>query len=278
MTLIRRLMINLALSVPLVAGLAAAPASAQTSGAASSGVPRPSPGDPRIRTVLYSPNEVVELRGHFGYQMLIEFAEDERIENVSIGDSLAWQVTPNRRANLLFLKPIERDIATNMTVVTNLRRYAFELTARAASSPMDPTIIYTVRFQYPQDAPKVLEIAPPAGAPPAADQLNFGYSFEGSKAILPARVFDDGRQTFFQWPDQTPTPAVFALGADGKESVVNFSVRNGYLVVSQTGPAFVLRHGAQRTVVHNDAFRSPTPGPQAPRERERGGLFSRGGQ
>lgn len=265
MTSLRRLLTSLALAC-LVAGVAAA----------QSGIPRPSSVDPRIRTVTYNPNDVVELRGHFGYQMLIEFAEDERIENVSIGDSLAWQVTPNRRANLLFLKPIERDVATNMTVVTNLRRYAFELTARNAASAMDPNIIYTVRFQYPDDTPRVIEVEPSLEQSLLPERLNFAYSFEGSKKTLPARVFDDGKQTYFQWPPQTPTPAVFALGPDGKESVVNFVMRGDYLVVTQTAPAFVLRHGAERTVVHNDVFRDPVPGPEAPREREKRGLFSRG--
>ncbi len=37
---------------------------------------------------------------------MIEFGHGERIENVAVGDSSAWQVTPNKRANLLFLKPL----------------------------------------------------------------------------------------------------------------------------------------------------------------------------
>jgi type IV secretion system protein VirB9 len=68
---------------------------------------------------------------------MIEFGPDERIENVAIGDALAWQVTPNRGANLLFVKPVELAVATNMTVVTDRRRYAFELSAsRAPRAPV----------------------------------------------------------------------------------------------------------------------------------------------
>ena len=69
-------------------------------------VPRPGPGDPRIHVVDYDPSAVVELHGALGYQMSIEFDPLEKIENVAIGDSLGWQVTPNRRANIIFLKPM----------------------------------------------------------------------------------------------------------------------------------------------------------------------------
>ncbi|MGH1557267.1 hypothetical protein ACRAWD_04455 [Caulobacter segnis] len=41
--------------------------------------------DPRIRTVAYDPDQVVRLTGYFGIQTMLEFAGDERIENVSIG-------------------------------------------------------------------------------------------------------------------------------------------------------------------------------------------------
>jgi type IV secretion system protein VirB9 len=71
--------------------------------ATASQFPKPGPLDPRIRTVFYNSDQVVMLKGYFGYQMMIEFG-DERIENVSIGNGLAWQVTPNKKANLLFIK------------------------------------------------------------------------------------------------------------------------------------------------------------------------------
>ncbi|MGH6781007.1 MAG: TrbG/VirB9 family P-type conjugative transfer protein, partial [Sphingomonadaceae bacterium] len=62
-----------------------------------------------------------------GYHVTIEFGSDERIENVAVGDSGAWQVTANRRGDFLFVKPIQAGVTTNMTVVTDVRLYAFEL-------------------------------------------------------------------------------------------------------------------------------------------------------
>jgi type IV secretion system protein VirB9 len=222
--------------------------------------------DPRIRSTLYDPSRVVELVGHLGYQMMIEFAPGERIENVSIGDSLGWQVTPNRKADLLFLKPLEKDAVTNMAVVTDRRRYSFQLSARTASGPHDPRLIFGLRFEFPPEAPATAE-APAAPIAPPPEARNAAYSFTGDRRLAPGRVFDDGRSTWFTFAEDLETPGVFALDAAGAESVVNFTVRGDYVVVDQVSPAFVLRRGKASLILHNDGWREPAPGPESPKPR-----------
>src|ERR1700759_2797587 len=80
-------------------------------------VPHPGSGDPRIFVVDYDPTQVVQLNATMGYQTFIEFSPDEHLENVAVGDATGWQITPNRAANLLFIKPIAEGPTTNMTVV-----------------------------------------------------------------------------------------------------------------------------------------------------------------
>lgn len=236
--------------------------------------PIPGAVDARIRSVFYDPDQVVAIRGYFGYQMMIEFAPDEHIENVSIGDGLGWQVTPNHKATLLFLKPIDGVAPTNMTVVTDQRRYAFELTARrpGKSAPLD--MAYVVRFIYPPPPP-----APPPPPPPTPpEHKNLAYTYTGSRALLPSLVFDDGRSTYFQWPSTATIPAVFLVGPDGAESIVNFSVRDGFFVVEQVAPKFDLRSAKELTTVINDAWRDPlidaaAPRPHAPAKKKSRGIF-----
>ncbi len=225
--------------------------------------PRPGRIDPRIRTVFYDPEQVVQIHGYFGYQMMIEFSADERIENVAIGDGIAWQVTPNKRANLLFLKPLEHAAPTDMTVVTDQRRYVFELTSKAGSAG-GSGIAYVVRFLYappPAPAPG----PPPPAAPRPPERRNTAYTYTGSRSSLPSLVFDDGRFTYFQWPESVSTPAVFVIQPDGSESIVNYGVRNGYQVVEQIASRFVLRNGKEVTTVINNGWREPSPGVLAPR-------------
>ena len=228
--------------------------------------PRPGLFDPRIRTVHYDPNEVVQLKGDLGYQMTIEFGDGEKIENVAIGDSLGWQVTPNKKATLLFLKPLAKGAVTNMTVITDQRRYAFQLTARKAAPSRE--MAYVVQFLYPPlpPPPPPAPVPPPPGPP---EMKNKAYSYTGSRASLPALVFDDGKFTYFKWPEGTSTPALFLLANDGSESLANYGVRDGYQIVEQLAPRFVLRNGKEVTYVVNDAYREPTAGPDAPRPHDK---------
>ena len=106
--------------------------------------PAPGSGDPRIQNVLYDADQVVQLQGAPGFQIDVEFAADETIENVAVGDSAAWQVTPNRRGDHLFVKNLISGVTTNMTVVTTARTYFFELAPLSGGQ-----MAYTVRFRYP---------------------------------------------------------------------------------------------------------------------------------
>jgi type IV secretion system protein VirB9 len=217
-------------------------------------LPRPGAIDPRIQTVEYDPNQVVVLRGTLGYQFMLELAPDERIETVSVGDSLGWQVTPNRNANVLFIKPVDAHATTNLTVLSDKRRYVFELAVapRAAKAP----ILFVARMVYPQPAVALPTPAPPAPeAPPTV--ANSAYSLEGAAESQPARVFDDGRQTYFEWRPDNAVPAIFAVTPDGAENLVNYAVRGSYTVVEQLAPRFILRNGKAVATVINQAYPGP---------------------
>jgi type IV secretion system protein VirB9 len=212
-------------------------------------VPRPGPGDPRIHVVDYDPSAVVELRGALGYQLSVEFDPSERIENVAIGDSLGWQVTPNRRATLLFIKPMSNGPDTNMTVITNARRYNFQLSVRPRSASR--SVPFTVRFLYPPPVVALVEAPPP---PPPPQERNRNYTYQGSTKTLPVRIFDDGESTYFTFKGLEDLPAIYAVDPDGQEAVVNTHERDGYVVVDRLARGFVLRRGSEVTRIFNDGF------------------------
>ncbi len=251
----RRLALTVLVGLALAAG---AGAHAQPSGQGYT--------DPRIRTIFYDPDKVVPLKAYFGYQMMIQFGADERIENVAIGEGSTWQVTPNKDASLLFIKPLEHAARTNMTVVTDQRSYLFELSARSVGEARDGDMTYVVRFTYPPPPVAIAAAPQPRTLPP--ERRNTAYTYTGARELLPSLVFDDGRLTYFRWPENTVRPAVFAVGLDGAESLVNYSYHDGYEVVEQTAPRFQLRDGKTVTTVINEGWRPDAPGVEAPKPHD----------
>lgn len=231
---------------------------------------------PNIRYVDYNADGVIRLTGHTGYQMMLEFEPGERIETVGIGDSSGWQVTPNGAGTIMFLKPIGLPPITNLSVITNLRRYNLELGAKSGLRVPQSQITYAVRFRYVKKAGVgVQKAAPPPLIATLPEFWNRAYSYDGAKANVPELVFDDGKATYFQFAPGTSTPAIFSVTPDAGESIVNFAIRGPYVVVEQIAPQFVLRHGKEVTIIFNDAYTTLTPGADAPRQRpaKKCGLF-----
>jgi hypothetical protein len=88
--------------------------------------------DSRIKTLVFNPNEVFTITTHYGYQSNIEFGPKEVIDTISVGDRIGWQITPAGRR--LFIRAQEENAHTNMTVITNLRAYQFDLRSSAADA------------------------------------------------------------------------------------------------------------------------------------------------
>lgn len=104
--------------------------------------------DTRIKTYIYNPSEVYLLILHFGYQSHIEFAAGETIETISLGDSYAWKITP--LGNRLFVRPLEKNIKTNMTILTNRRAYQFDIVAKELDIGEEADLVYQIKFLYPK--------------------------------------------------------------------------------------------------------------------------------
>jgi len=121
-------------------------------------IPRSGKADARIKTLTFHENDVYRLRGAYGYTTTIEFSEKEQIETISLGDSEAWQVIkPKQQPNILFIKPLEENADTNMTVLTSKRMYTFDMAAGHATTSQSPTLAFLIKFIYPEE--QTLELA-----------------------------------------------------------------------------------------------------------------------
>lgn len=229
--------------------------------------PRPIATDSRIRTVRYSGNEVYQFIGHYGFQSAIEFEADEKIQTVSVGDSVAWLINPS--GNRLFLKPIEQNALTNMTVITDKRSYLFELHAEETKDIRDKNMVFSYRFIYPQSDTSAVDFSQFEAFPDIEknpEKYNFSYSIRGSTVIEPVRIFDDGEFTYFEFKDKNAEiPAFFRIDSTGSEELINFRKRGNYIVVERVASRFTLRRGADIICVYNEAApASNTPITQKP--------------
>jgi type IV secretion system protein VirB9 len=242
--------------------------------------------DSRIKTLVYNPNEVYQLKFHYGYQSFIEFADDEETEMISIGESFAWRLTPAGKR--MFVRPLEIGAHTNMTIITNKRTYQFDIASAEYDGRADEELVYTVRFYYPeigipvpipprlsqpnipfatqQKTTSVVKTPLPpqrvdSGLTPEIDlhkgdpnELNFRYSIAGlSDNITPLKIYDDGKETFFQFKDKNLiVPAINTVDIFGNEQSVGYAIREGFVVVQAISPQFTLRLADSLICVFNE--------------------------
>lgn len=188
-------------------------------------------GDPRLRTIEYREDQIVELEVAPGYQLSVEFAPDERIESVAVGDSGAWLVTANQRGSHLFVKPARADADTNMTVITDTRVYMFDLrTLPLAASDM----AYNVRFTFAGGEQ-------PVAGPTPLPEFTGTYRLSGDRRLRPAAIGDDGTQTYIEWPETAALPAIYLLDERGEERLANGAMRDGMFVIDAIAPRLLFR-------------------------------------
>ena len=269
-------LLGLSTAITLVAGALALPVAA------------PAQADSRLQERFYNPDEVVTIRGRARVQATIQFGEGETIENVAVGDSTAWQITPNKRANLLFVKPLSASASTNMTVVTNKHTYLFDLVASPKHRPL-----YVLRFTYPEpgiDPAEEARLAAAANPPETANAielqaardpyavvdpalLNFAWRGTGAVALLPDETYDDGDAVFLKWAAGKAVPAILTRNEAGEEGPVNFTVRGETVVVQDVPRELILRTGEETATLTNtgpdrSAGIEPLPLPQTNTSQE----------
>ncbi len=209
------------LALALLAGLPCA--------VAAQALPEPGPGDPRLQSILYDADQIVQLRVAAGYQLTIELAPDERVENIAVGDAGAWQVTPNKRGDHVFVKALQPGVTTNMTLVTDARTYVFELQPLYGASA---EMAYKLRFRYTPVAR--------TGAPVTA-QSPGRYRVSGAKALRPEEMDDDGHQTHIRWGADQILPAMFMIDSNGQERPIEGAMRNGVFEIDSVADRMIFR-------------------------------------
>jgi type IV secretion system protein VirB9 len=227
--------------------------------------------DPRIKHVVYDPNQVVRIDAYPGIATHIVFAKGETVIDHGTGFSKAWELVPNGQGGSghYFLKPKATAGDTNLFIVTNKREYSFDLVLHkdwrkkmTDNLPMMSRMTYRIVFSYPHDEAeklaqsfekKYVKGLLKAGPKPR----NWNYTMhvnEKSEDIAPKMAFDDGRFTYLRFPNNREIPTIYLVAEDNSESIVNHHVIDDVVVVQRLGRQFMLRLDKMAVGLFNESY------------------------
>lgn len=218
--------------------------------------PQRGAADSRVRFVRYSPVDVVSINAVRGVSTMIVFSEKEKIETIAVGDSSSWKIEPNKRSNIIFIKPMKLDATSNMNVVSDKRVYSFVLNVLPDNARNQT---FVVKFRYPDEDldQKLLEQAKRDVAKPnlsriiknELDNVNDRYSYSGDEELRPTSLFDDGVKTWFRFDGDVP--AMFIVEDGKREILANYRREGDYIVIDKIATQWMLRRDHYATCIFN---------------------------
>lgn len=214
--------------------------------------------------VLTAPGQVTD----------IALQPGETLGAVAAGDTVRWVIgdttsgsSEAKRTHVL-VKPFTAGLSTNIIITTDRRTYHLSLTSTAHNA------MAALSWTYPQDQLLALKAeadaaraVEPVATGLSVDQLHFDYAISGNQpAWRPLRAFDDGRQTFIEFPATLSVgeaPPLFLVDGKGTASLVNYRVQGHYYVVDRLFETAELRLGLK----HQDVVRITRGGENRQRRR-----------
>lgn len=197
-----------------------------------------------IFRVLTAPGQITD----------IALQPGEVLGAVAAGDTVRWVIGDtssgtgdNRRTHVL-VKPFSTGLSTNIVITTDRRTYHLSLASG------DRSAMVALSWSYPQDQILALKAAEdrarevkPVATGLQIDQLHFDYVISGDQPTWrPLHAFDDGRQTFIEFPPSLAVgeaPPLFLVDEKGAAQLVNYRVQGRYYIVDRLFEVAELRLG-----------------------------------
>lgn len=221
--------------------------------AAAEAIPDKGIRDDRLRVAVYYSDQLYRLRGYVGYELDLEFEQGESFVGLGSGDLDG--VSFVAQDNHLFLKPKVAQLSTNLTVLTNRRAYQLEYSVSGGRpGSVQSDLIYALRFIYPPAEGGVTVPSEWGRGQSGETERNTDYWYCGAATIRPVGASDDGVHTRLRFADRSEQPAVFVRNEDGTESLLNFSVQAGEVVVHRVAREMIVRRGKLVGLIVNRSY------------------------
>lgn len=216
------------LTIVLASLIALSPASAQT-------LPQLDRDNPRLQTIRWSPGELVQLTALPQTGLTVMLEPGEQIQRAVLNDNASYDVRVSSEGDSFLVLPMANAGRSILQLDTDRRSYTFSLETSASLMAA-----YLVRFDFDNAAPSD---AAPAYHPA---EERWPYRLRGDRAVRPAAIADDGTKTWIDFAPEQALSAIFAIGPNGDEQVVNGYMREDQFVIDRVYQELVFRIDRQK--------------------------------
>lgn len=199
--------------------------------------PRKMGKDVRVRDVFYNPTDVIRVDTNLRVNTAIELGPGEKVNQVLLGDSESYEVQVLSNRSTISVKPVIAHARTNMTIYTNQHAISFYLTEGRSKYPT-----YRVVVDFPKAKAPARKVD--------SGIRDTGYEYSGKANFRPIRVWNDGRNTFFEFRNAT-RPSIFAVNPEAYEISVNTVSRGNIVRVAGVQSEYSLRIGEETVCIRH---------------------------
>lgn len=221
---------------------------------------RAAPGAFSEATLLYTwePGAIYELQTSPDFVSTLLLEPGEVLIDIAAADTARWSVSNTLSGDraLLIVKPSAPRLKTNIVLVTDRRAYLIEAVSAAGE-------VYTAQAAWTYPAPPAPPSAPEPKPEPPPRPVHEDYVLKaprkGPPLWMPEKVWDDGRRTYVQFPEDiaaSDMPPLFIRTAEGLE-LVNYRINGRRYEIDRIFTEAELRLGRKKPVVVTILRRPP---------------------
>ncbi|WP_082848055.1 TrbG/VirB9 family P-type conjugative transfer protein [Delftia sp. GW456-R20] len=200
--------------------------------------------------------------------VLVELPGNEEIDALVRGnpDQETWEIV--KRGHRIFIRAMKDAKPIQLTAVTKSRAFIFDLSPVTATKDNFENRIARIVVDLPASPKPAIKpiavpspipsVVEPAASPKVSSKRNREYSLQivsESSDVRPREVFDDGRFTYFRFPNNLEIPVIYRSVPDSTEEWIVNSHREGdFIVMQAVSPMWTLRLAGNVLGIFNEAF------------------------
>lgn len=207
---------------------------------------------------VYSENAIYKIYARMNYLMSIVLNPDEKINYIGGGDSARWIYSTARSGSakgerdVIYIKPTSLGIRTNLIINTDKRSYNLSLISdKTKFNPVvkwkysNQELLRKVEAEKVKKEEDYMTLTNP-------ENLNYKYTINKKRYdFSPSTIFDDGKKTYLVMDEKLQELPSFYIREGRKLMLVNYRVKDNYLIIDRTFKQGVLRIGKKQIIIKN---------------------------